>query len=55
MTPNEVCHIIPAHAGGQMTLENLILLCPNHHQMYDKGLIPRESLLIKQKGFLPAP
>jgi endogenous inhibitor of DNA gyrase (YacG/DUF329 family) len=48
-TPNEVCHIIPAKVGGQTKLENLVLLCPNHHQMYDRGLIPLERLLAVAK------
>lgn len=35
----EVCHIFPRCLGGSDDLENLILLCPNHHTMLDKGLL----------------
>jgi predicted restriction endonuclease len=48
-TPNEVCHIIPAKVGGQTKVENLILLCPNHHKMYDRGLIPLQTVLAAAK------
>ena len=42
--PNDVCHLIPVKDGGKETIENMILLCPNHHRMLDRGLIQREHL-----------
>lgn len=33
----EVHHIIPRSLGGKDLLENLILLCPNHHALADRG------------------
>lgn len=41
---NDVCHIIPVKDGGKESIENMILLCPNHHRMFDRKLIQREHL-----------
>jgi 5-methylcytosine-specific restriction endonuclease McrA len=35
----EVCHIHPKSLGGTDDITNLILLCPTHHAMFDKGLL----------------
>jgi 5-methylcytosine-specific restriction endonuclease McrA len=35
----EVHHIIPQRVGGTNDPENLILLCPNHHAMADRGML----------------
>lgn len=35
----EVHHIIPQRAGGTDDPDNLILLCPNHHAMADRGML----------------
>jgi 5-methylcytosine-specific restriction endonuclease McrA len=40
----EVHHIIARRHSGPDTLDNLITLCPNHHTMADRGLIPVEEL-----------
>lgn len=43
----EVHHIQPRKrngGGGLDTLENLITLCPNHHTLADRGLIPASEL-----------
>jgi len=40
----DICHIIPRKKGGPATLANVVFLCPNHHRMYDEGLIQREDL-----------
>jgi len=41
----DVCHITPRKEGGESTLRNVVFLCPNHHRMYDEGLIQREHLV----------
>lgn len=35
----EVHHIIPKSLGGGDEMENLILLCPNHHALADRGML----------------
>lgn len=37
-------HIIPRKEGGKNIPSNLIILCPNHHAMADKGILTREEL-----------
>ncbi len=41
---NQIHHIIPVSKGGGEDVENLILLCPNHHKMADLGAIAAEHL-----------
>lgn len=46
----ELCHIIPASKGGDLTESNTIGLCPNHHHLFDhKKLLPEEALKLKDK------
>jgi hypothetical protein len=40
----EVHHMVASSRGGSNKLSNLITLCPNHHAMADRGLIPIEEL-----------
>ncbi len=35
----EVHHIFPRSLGGGDHMDNLILLCPNHHALFERGLI----------------
>lgn len=48
---NEIHHLIAVKDGGRATLDNLILLCPNHHKQADLGLISLEEL----QGYLKQP
>lgn len=43
--PTDICHIVPVKDGGANTIDNIVLLCPNHHRMFDLGLIQREHLV----------
>ena len=43
----DVAHIVP----GLDRLDNVVMLCPNHHRMYDQGLIPRDEILGARDGF----
>jgi 5-methylcytosine-specific restriction endonuclease McrA len=38
--PCDVCHIVARKDGGTDTLDNVVMLCPNHHRRFDLGLIP---------------
>jgi len=40
----EIHHIEPVSNGGDESLSNLILLCPNHHKQADLGIISKEEL-----------
>jgi predicted restriction endonuclease len=33
----EIAHIMPRQANGLTVLENLLLVCPNHHRLFDMG------------------
>jgi len=40
----DVHHITPHSEGGADTIENLILLCPNHHKEADTGLLSKATI-----------
>jgi predicted restriction endonuclease len=42
-TTRDVHHILPVNEGGKNTLDNVIVVCPNHHRMYHKQLISEEA------------
>ena len=44
-TITEVHHILPRTDGGTDDPDNLIVLCPNHHAMADRGMLTTESLV----------
>lgn len=35
----DVCHIVPIKEGGEDTVDNVVILCPNHHRLFDRGRI----------------
>lgn len=47
----QMCSIRSLSSGGQASLSNMLLLCPNHHQMLDAGKI-RINTDLSIDGFL---
>ena len=43
----EVHHILPQHLGGTDDPENLVVLCPNHHALADRGMLEIKDMHIK--------
>jgi hypothetical protein len=44
----DFCHILWRKDGGKVRKDNITILCPNHHRLYDKGLLTKQELkLIK--------
>lgn len=44
----EVHHIVPRAVGGKDHPENLILLCPNHHALADRGMLQIKDIHTKK-------
>lgn len=40
----DVHHIIPVSQDGKSLLNNLIVLCPNHHRMIHRNLVSKEAV-----------
>lgn len=41
----EIHHVIPKYLGGEDNEENLILLCPNHHALADRGMLQIKGVM----------
>jgi len=37
------CHILPNHMGGPASTENLLILCPTHHRLFDRHMLSRSE------------
>jgi len=48
----DVCHIIASKNGGEDTFDNVVLLCPNHHRVYDAGKIHMKEIVAARKRIL---
>ena len=53
-TPCDVCHIIARKDNGSYTFDNVTMLCPNHHRMFDRGLIQLEEIIKTRETILSA-
>jgi 5-methylcytosine-specific restriction endonuclease McrA len=42
--PLDLHHIVPRHRGGPDDADNRVLLCRNHHDLADSGVISPEML-----------
>jgi predicted restriction endonuclease len=50
--PNDVAHIIARKDGGADVLENVVMLCPNHHRLFDRDQISTEEIIAARKNCL---
>jgi predicted restriction endonuclease len=48
----EAAHIEPKHKGGRETVDNILLLCPNHHKEFDFGALSITSHTKTQLEFV---
>lgn len=37
------CHIIPAKLGGTINSDNIIILCPTHHRLFDRYMLSKSE------------
>lgn len=37
------CHILPARLGGTGEINNLLILCPTHHRLFDRFMLSRSE------------
>lgn len=51
----EAHHIIPQECGGKTTIDNGVLLCPNHHAEAHAGILDLRSSLVKRGELLENP
>jgi len=45
----DVHHIVPRRDGGSNDLDNLVILCPNHHRLADQGKLKINQSLADYK------
>lgn len=53
--PCDVAHIVARKSGGTDDLENVVMLCPNHHRLFDLGLIPEDMVRAARVNCLAHP
>ena len=46
---NAIHHVVPVCQGGGTCIDNLILICPNHHRQVHSGKIDVSNLVINSK------
>lgn len=53
--PCDVCHIEPRKRGGPDVIENVVMLCPNHHRLLDRGQLDIERVREARRTILRTP
>lgn len=49
---NDVCHIVARKDGGEDAFENIVMLCPNHHRLFDTKKISPEAIIAARPNCL---
>ena len=45
----DFCHIISRKNNGKLNKNNIVLLCPNHHRLFDRNRLTKdENIIIKR-------
>ncbi len=39
----DMCHILPDQLGGPKNIDNLLILCPTHHRLFDSHILSRSE------------
>lgn len=39
----DLAHIVPRRDGGKVEKDNIYILCPNHHRVFDRGLLTTDE------------
>lgn len=52
-TKNDICHIKAVKDGGPNTLDNIVMMCPNHHRLFDSGKLALEIVLANRPKCIP--
>lgn len=39
----DLCHILPKYMGGPASNDNLLILCPTHHRLFDRYMLSRSE------------
>ena len=47
----EYCHIVEITKGGLTNIDNIIVLCPNHHRLFDRNELTKEEFAGLMKSY----
>ena len=47
----EYCHIIEVSKGGFTNIDNIVVLCPNHHRLFDRNELTKQEFNILVKSY----
>jgi predicted restriction endonuclease len=49
----DVAHIVARKDGGTDSIDNVVMLCPNHHRLFDTGHISVDEVRAARVNCLP--